>query len=97
MLYEKKRKRNYGNIEIKGIVDVMHTFLLTDDSRDLCDIFNTSEYSDKGMTFISIMKKDMFPEWILQYKNRPKKYPIFDENYNKNNVRKHPNNHIFIA
>ena len=71
VLYAKMRMRDHENIEIKGIVDVINTFLLTDDSGDLCSIFNTSEFSDEDMTRISIMKKDMFHEWVLRYKNRP--------------------------
>ena len=71
-LYDKGRKRDHDNIEIKGIIDVINTFLLTDDTGNLCDIYNTSEFSDKDFTRISIMKKDVFPEWILRHRNQPK-------------------------
>ena len=70
-LYGKGRKRDHDNKEIKGIVDVINTFLLTDDNESLCDIFNTSELSDRDSTRISIMKKDMFPNWVQRYKNQP--------------------------
>jgi len=67
-LFGKGRDRDHDNIEIKGIIDVVNTFLLTDDTGNLCDIFNTSEISDTDMTRITIMKKDMFPKWLLEYK-----------------------------
>jgi len=69
VLLGKGRKRDYDNIELKGIIDVINTFLLIDDNGSLCDIYNTSEFSDQDITRISIMKKDMFPEWIQRRKN----------------------------
>jgi len=59
------RKRDHDNIEIKGIIDVINSFLLTDDTGNLCDIYNTSKITNADFTRISIMKKDMFPQWIL--------------------------------
>jgi len=71
ILYGKGRKRDHDNKEIKGIIDVINTFLLTDDNESFCDIFSTSELSDHDITRVSIMKKDMFPDWVQRYKNRP--------------------------
>jgi len=72
-LFGRGRKRDHDNIEIKGIIDTINTFLLTDDNEVLCDIYTTSELADRDITRIFIMKKDMFPEWVLGYKNQPKK------------------------
>ena len=69
VLYGKDRKRDHDNIEIKGIIDVINTFLLTDDNENLCDVYTSSELSDHDSTRISIIKKDMFPEWIQRHKN----------------------------
>ena len=69
-LFGKGRKRDHDNIEIKGIIDVINTFLLTDDNESLCDIYTTSELSDQDITCISIMKKDMFSEWVKRHKIR---------------------------
>ena len=66
-LFGKGRQRDHDNIEVKGIIDVINTFLLTDDSENLCNIFYTSDVSDVDMTRITIMKKDIFPEWLLEY------------------------------
>ncbi|MCL2047421.1 MAG: DUF6100 family protein [Defluviitaleaceae bacterium] len=71
-LFGTGRRRDHDNIETKAIIDVINTFLLTDDNGRLCDIYNTSELSDESITRISIMKKDMFPDWVLRCKNPPK-------------------------
>jgi len=70
-LYGKGRKRDHDNKEIKGVIDVINTFLLTDDNENFCDIYNTNEFSDQDVTRISIMEKDMFPNWILGHINKP--------------------------
>lgn len=68
-LIAKGRYRDYDNIELKGIIDTINTFLLTDDNGILCDIYNTSQISDEDLTLIFIIKKDIFPKWILAYVN----------------------------
>ena len=67
-LFGKGRKRDHDNIETKGIIDVINTFLLTDDDGFLCNIYNNSEFSQMDCTRISIMEKDMFHGWILDMK-----------------------------
>ena len=69
LLIEKGRARDYDNIELKGIVDVINTFLLADDSGFYCSVFNTSEFSDRDFTRISVMERDMFCKWVLDMKN----------------------------
>lgn len=70
-LMNKRRIRDHDNIEIKGIIDVINLFLLTDDAGGLCDIYSTSRIADDDLTQIAIMDKDIFPEWILRHKNDP--------------------------
>jgi len=60
LLFGKGRKRDHDNIETKGIIDVINAFLLTDDDGFFCSVFETSEFSDKDLTHISIMPRDMF-------------------------------------
>ena len=69
LMFGRGRKRDYDNIETKGIIDVINTFLLTDDDGFFCSIFETSEFSDKDLTLISIMPRDMFYKHILDIKN----------------------------
>jgi hypothetical protein len=65
-LLAKGRKRDNDNIETKAIIDVINTFLLTDDIGIFCDTHYFSEVSDKDSTSIFIMKKEMLSEWIMQ-------------------------------
>ena len=67
-LFGKGRKRDHDNIETKGIIDVINTFLLTDDDGFFCSIYENSEFSHVDCTRISIMKKDMFSGWLLDMK-----------------------------
>jgi len=78
-LYCNARKRDHDNIELKGIIDVINSFLLIDDSGNLCDIYQTSEFADVDHTRISIVKKDMFLEWIMDTKFTRKAYPKITE------------------
>ena len=68
-LMNKRRIRDHDNIEIKGIINVINLFLLTDDSGSLCDIYSASEIAEDDFTKITIVDKDMFPEWLLGHKN----------------------------
>ena len=68
-LMSRRRIRDHDNMEIKGIIDVINLFLLTDDTGGLCDIYSASEIADDDFTKITIVGKDMFPEWILRHKN----------------------------
>ena len=68
-LISKGRKRDYDNIETKGIIDVINAFLLTDDNGFLCSVYHSSEISDSEFTRISVMNEDMFLERILGMKN----------------------------
>jgi len=68
-LIYKGRKRDYDNIETKGIIDVINAFLLNDDNGFLCSVYHASEFSDNDYTHISIMKEDMFFKWFLDRKN----------------------------
>ena len=66
------RYRDHDNIELKGIIDTINTFLLTDDSMAHCDIFTTHMISDMDFTRITIMERNTFPEWILGHKTEQK-------------------------
>jgi len=68
-LITKGRKRDYDNIETKGIIDVINAFLLTDDNGLLCNVYHTSEISNKDLTRISVMTKDVFYKRVLDMKN----------------------------
>ena len=68
-LMSRRKVRDHDNMEIKGIIDVINLFLLTDDTGSLCDIYSASKIGDNDLTQITILEKDLFPEWILNHKN----------------------------
>ena len=65
-----RRIRDYDNIELKEILDVISTFIMVDDTGLLCDAYNTTELGDTDCTCISVMSKDRFPEWLDNKKNQ---------------------------
>ena len=75
----KRRIRDYDNLELKQILDVVSTFIMVDDSGLLCDAYNTTELGDADCTIISVMDKDKFPEWLAARKNRVESITDFSE------------------
>ncbi len=72
-----RRVRDYDNLELKQLLDVIATFLMEDDSGLLCDAYNTTELGDYDCTRISVMGKDRFPDWIKERENRLKSISDF--------------------
>ena len=63
------RFRDYDNLEMKQILDVISAFVMEDDSGLLCDAYNTTEKGTTNCTRISIMEKERFGEWLEKSKN----------------------------
>lgn len=59
-----RRIRDYDNLELKQFLDVVASFVLTDDSGLLCDAYNTTELGETDCTRISIMDSRLFPDWL---------------------------------
>lgn len=64
-----RRIRDYDNIELKQILDVIATFIMLDDNGLLCDAYNTTELGDEDCTRIFIMDKSLFPQWLAMHQN----------------------------
>ena len=60
----KLRVRDYDNLELKQIQDVIAAYVLTDDSGLLCDTYHTTELGEADQIRISIMEKGHFPGWL---------------------------------
>ncbi len=60
----KRRIRDYDNLELKQLLDVLSTFILEDDTGLLIDAYNTTEIGDADCTRISIMDKMRFSKWL---------------------------------
>lgn len=74
-----RRIRDYDNLELKQILDIITSFISVDDSGVLCDAYNTTEFGETDCTQISIMDKDKFPDWLAARKNRMESITDFDE------------------
>ena len=71
------RARDYDNLELKQLLDVIATFIMEDDSGLLCDAYNTTEVGDYDCTCISVMGKERFFQWIKERENRLKSISDF--------------------
>ncbi len=72
------RVRDYDNLEIKHILDMVASFLMADDSGCLCDMYHTTTYGERDSTLLYIMPQDYLPGFILRQKslsNFPKNQP----------------------
>lgn len=67
-----RRVRDYDNLELKQLLDVVSTFLMADDNGLLCDAYNTTELGDADCTRISVMDKEHFSPWLEERKNSVK-------------------------
>lgn len=67
-----RRVRDYDNLELKQLLDVVSTFIMADDTGLLCDAYNTTELGDADCTRISVMDKDRFSSWLEERKNSVK-------------------------
>ena len=61
-----RRVRDYDNLELKQLLDVLSTFIMADDSGILCDAYNTTELGEKDCTCIFVMDKSRFPGWLSE-------------------------------
>lgn len=72
-----RRIRDYDNLELKQLLDVISTFIMADDTGLLCDAYNTTELGDQDYTCISVMDKDRFSAWLTERQNRMKSISDF--------------------
>ena len=64
------RIRDYDNLEMKQLLDVLATFIMEDDTGLLVDAYNTTELGDTECTCISVMDKSRFPRWLEERESR---------------------------
>jgi len=62
--FPKRNIRDYDNLELKQLLDVIATFIMEDDTGLLVDAYNTTEIGTADCTRISVMEKDRFSEWL---------------------------------
>lgn len=66
-----KSVRDYDNLEMKEVLDIIALYCMTDDTGALCDQFQTTRFADSSCTIISVMQKEKFSAW-LDMKNQAK-------------------------
>lgn len=59
-----RRIRDYDNLELKQLLDVIAAFVMKDDSGLLCDAYNTTEIGENDCTRITVMDKRCFSQWL---------------------------------
>ncbi len=64
-----RRIRDYDNLEVKQIQDVIASFVLTDDSGALCSVYQSTELGSADSTIVSIMDRERFPAWLEAQKS----------------------------
>ncbi len=62
--FPKRHIRDYDNLELKQLLDVLSTFILEDDTGLLIDAYNTTEIGETDCTRISVMDKMRFSKWL---------------------------------
>ena len=72
-----RRVRDYDNLELKQILDVVCAFVMEDDTGILCDAYNTTEFGDSDCTRITIMGKERLSEWLEKRKSNIKSISDF--------------------
>lgn len=72
-----RRIRDYDNLELKQLLDVISSFIMEDDTGLLCDAYNTTELGETDCTRIYVMDKDRFFDWIKERENRLKSISDF--------------------
>ena len=71
------RIRDYDNVETRSVLNAVSTFLMTDDSGRLCDVFHTTKLGKYSCTQIHIMPKKEFQNFILRLENDVKSMSNF--------------------
>lgn len=59
-----RRIRDYDNLELKQLLDVLSTYIMEDDTGLLVDAYNTTEIGETDCTRISVMDKEYFSKWL---------------------------------
>lgn len=72
--------RDYDNLELKAVIDVIATFCLADDTGALCDSFQTTRFGYSSSTVITVMPKNCFSAWLSTPKSAETRPPLFPKN-----------------
>lgn len=58
-----RRIRDYDNLELKQVLDIVTAFALVDDGGEICEVHNANSLGWEDRTIITIIKREDFPRW----------------------------------
>ncbi|MCL2840329.1 MAG: DUF6100 family protein [Defluviitaleaceae bacterium] len=66
------RIRDYDNLELKEILDIINVFFLTDDSGIWCNNYQNTALGNEDATHILIMPQHQYSNWIIAQEKKGK-------------------------
>ena len=75
--FPNNRIRDYDNLEMKQLLDILATFIMEDDTGLLMDAYNTTEIGEMDCTCICVMDRNRFPRWLEERESRLKSISDF--------------------
>ena len=64
-----RRMRDFDNLELKQVLDVITAFVLVDDGGEICEVHHANGLGWEDRTVITILGKDIFPSWYAAQKS----------------------------
>ena len=68
----RKRLRDYDNVESKHLIDAISTYFLVDDSGKYVDVHYATEIGKHDLTKVYLIEKEAFPAWLKDHLNTVK-------------------------
>lgn len=64
------RMRDYDNLQLKPVLDMVVLYAMQDDSGSLCDLYQTSGLEFEPCTRVTVLPPEAFPRWLESHGNR---------------------------
>ena len=64
--------RDYDNLQLKPVLDIVALYAMQDDSGLLCDLYQTSSLEFESCTRVTILPPEAFPHWLESHGNGAK-------------------------
>lgn len=62
--------RDYDNLQLKPVLDMVALYVMRDDSGSLCDLYQTSRLEVEPCTRVTVLPPESFPHWLESHGNR---------------------------
>lgn len=63
-----RRIRDYDNLEMKQVLDIIAAFIMVDDGGQMCEVHHANCLGENDRTLIAIVEKEAFPYWLIAKK-----------------------------